>query len=70
MYENIAWCHSENNDPHRLKNVSFAKGVPDFENPENIPTLIMLDDLMDSAYSTIVSELFTKDRIIVTSLWF
>ena len=54
------WSHSENNDPHHLKNVAFVKGVPDFENPENVPTLIVLDDLMDSAYSTKVSELFTK----------
>jgi len=60
VYDNIVWCHSENNAPHHLKNVSFVKGVPDFENPENVPTLIVLDDLMDSAYSTKVSELFTK----------
>ena len=43
-----------------MKNVSFVKGVSDFENHENVPTLIVLDDLMDSAYSTKVSELFTK----------
>jgi len=34
--------------------------VPDFENTENIPTIIVLDDLMDTAYSTKVSQLFTK----------
>ena len=34
--------------------------MPDFDNPENVPTLIVLDDLMDSAYSKKVSELFTK----------
>jgi hypothetical protein len=34
--------------------------VPHFENPENVPTLIILDDLMDSAYSKKVSELFTQ----------
>jgi hypothetical protein len=34
-----------------LKNVSFLKGVPDFENPENVNTLMVLDDLMGSAYS-------------------
>jgi len=34
--------------------------VPDFENPENVPTLIVLDDLMDSAYSEKLSEIFTK----------
>ena len=60
VFENIVWCHSENNAPHHLKNVTFVKGVPDFENPENVPTLIVLDDLMDSAYSTKVSQLFTK----------
>jgi len=49
-----------NNAPHHLQYVSFIKGVPEFENPQNVPTLIMLDDLMDSAYSTKVSELFTK----------
>jgi len=34
--------------------------VPDFENPENIPTLIVLDDLMHTAYSRKVRQLFTK----------
>jgi hypothetical protein len=44
------WFHSENNAPHNLKNVSFVKGVPDFENRENVPTLIVLDDLMDCLF--------------------
>ena len=60
MFKNIVWCQTENNATHHFKNVSFVKGVPDFENPENVPTLIVLDDLMDSPYSTKVSELFTK----------
>jgi hypothetical protein len=60
VFQNIGWCHSENNDPHHLQDVSFVKGVQDFENPDNVPTLIVLADLMDSAYSTKVSELFTK----------
>jgi hypothetical protein len=45
--------------PASLENVSFVKGVSDFENPENINTL-MSDVLMDSAYSILLSELFTK----------
>jgi hypothetical protein len=57
VFQNI---HSENNAPHHLKDLSFTKGVPDFENPDNEPTLIVLNDLMDSAYSTKVSEFFTK----------
>jgi len=51
---------SENNAPHHLKNVTFVKGVPNFENPENVPKLVVLDDLIDSAYSTKVSQLFTE----------
>jgi len=56
----ILCYHSENNDPHHVQNVSFVKVVPEFDNPENVPPLIELDDLMDAAYSTKVSELFTK----------
>jgi hypothetical protein len=56
VYKNIVWCHSENNAPHHLKDVSFVKGVPDFDKPEHVPTLVVLDDLMDSAYSTKVRE--------------
>jgi len=60
VFKNTVWCHGENKAPHYLKNLSFVKGVPDFEKPENVSTLIVLNDLMDSAYSTEVSELFTK----------
>ena len=60
VVKNIVWCHSENNAPHHLKNVSFVKGVTDFENPEYVHAHIVLDVLIDSAYSTKVSELFTK----------
>jgi hypothetical protein len=60
VYKIVVWRHSENNAPHDLKDVSFVKGFLDFDNTEYVPTLIVLDDLMDSAYSTKVSELFTK----------
>jgi len=59
-FENIVCCHSEKNASHHWNIVLFVKGVPDFENPENILTLRMLDGLMDSAYSTKLSQLFTK----------
>jgi len=62
-FENIVLCHNENNTLHHLKSVSFVKGVPEFEKPENIPTLIVLDDLMDSAYSTKVRHIYTKGSI-------
>jgi len=57
---NIVLCNSENNAPHHLQNVSFVEGVLEFQNAENVPTLIVLDDVMDSAYSTKVRELVTK----------
>jgi len=63
VLKNIVWIHTENNAPHYLKNVSFVKGVPDFENPENVPTLIVFDDWMYSSYSSKVSELFNKGSL-------
>jgi hypothetical protein len=58
VFTNIVWCHSENNAPHYLDIVTFVKGVPEFENPDNKPTLIVLDDLKDTAYSTSQSIIF------------
>ena len=55
VFRNMVLCHNENNAPHHLKNVSFLKGVRGFENPENVPTLLVLDDFMDTAYSSKVS---------------
>jgi len=60
VFENMVWCHSENNASDYLKSASFVKRVPDFENPKTIPALILLDDFMNSAYSTKVSQLFTQ----------
>ena len=33
VFKNNLWCHSENNAPHHLENISFVKVAPDFENP-------------------------------------
>ena len=63
VFKNIVLCHSEDNAPHHLKDVSFVKGVPDFENPENVPTLIVLYDLMDSAYPKKLSENITVFKL-------
>jgi hypothetical protein len=60
LFQNVMWCRSENNASHHLKNVTFTKVVTDFKNPANVPTLIVLDDLMDSVYFTKVSQLFSK----------
>ena len=65
VFENTVWCHSENNAPHLLKNVSFLKCVPDFEHPEKVPTFIVLDDLMDCLF-------YKSERIIhqrITTSW-
>ena len=59
-FKNIVWFRSENYASHHLQNGSFIKGVPQFHNPENVPKVIVLNDLMDCAYSTKFSELFTK----------
>jgi len=77
LFENIVSCHRENNVPHLVENETFLKVVPDFENPENVTTLIVLDDLMDSAYSTKVSQLCTKEShhrniiiVLITQIFF
>jgi hypothetical protein len=44
VFENIVWCHGENNAPHHLKIVSFVEVVPVFEIPENRTTLIVLGE--------------------------
>jgi len=46
--------------PTSSKKVTFVNGVPDFENPENMPRHRVVDDLMDSAYSTKVRQLLSK----------
>jgi hypothetical protein len=60
VFQKIVWSPHENNAPRQLKNVTFIKGVPEFEKTENVPSLTVLDDLMDSAYSAKVSQLFAK----------
>jgi len=42
VFENIVWYHSENNVPHHLK-ILFVKGMPDFQNAENTPSLLVFD---------------------------
>ena len=64
VFKNVVCCHSENNAPYHMKNVSFVKGVPNFAISENLPTLVVLDDFMDTAYPTKENELLTKDCII------
>ena len=60
-FKNIVRGQSEKNTPQHLQNVSTFKGVPELENPETVHTNIVLGDLMGSAFSTKVSELFTNE---------
>lgn len=65
LIEKVVWCHAENNAiPESLKNknnIEFYNGIPDnFDNRENKPMLIILDDLMMDAFNAKVCELFTK----------
>lgn len=59
----IVWCYSENNSIPKtdIKNIRYLQGVPDFiDNLENKPMLVILDDLMNNADNSKISELFTK----------
>ena len=42
--------------------------MPEFDNPGNAPTLKVLDDLMDSEYSTKLVSCVLRDSIII--IWF
>jgi hypothetical protein len=63
----ILWCYSEISAiPYRqlsgTKHVRFHEGVPaDFNNSGEKPCLIIVDDLLNTAYSKDVCDLFTKD---------
>jgi len=48
----------------------FVKRLLNFVKSENILMLIVLDNLMDSAYSTKVSKLFTKSSHHLTLDWY
>lgn len=65
--EKIIWCFGEANAKPRditFRNIIFCNGIPDqFENHQNVPTLIILDDLMlESNKSALICELFVKGR--------
>lgn len=63
-YETILWCFSERNAvPPRSKfntDVTYHEGLPVFDKHCKKSSLIILDDLLDKAYSSDVSSLFTK----------
>jgi hypothetical protein len=60
-FSEIVWCYSEAAAiPSDLKSVKFHVGVPEFPNTKGEPRLVVLDDLINSAYSREVCDLFTK----------
>jgi ABC-type dipeptide/oligopeptide/nickel transport system ATPase subunit len=61
-FSEIVWCYSENAAiPTEMKKiVSFHVGVPKFQNEKGKPRLVVRDDLINSAYSRDVCDLFTK----------
>ena len=60
----ILWCYGETNAVPSVdigRRVQFHEGVPDnFANVGNKPCLIILDDLLNEAYSGEVCKVFTK----------
>jgi ABC-type dipeptide/oligopeptide/nickel transport system ATPase subunit len=67
-FHKILWCNSETNaipkTIQNIKNVRFLDSIPDeFNNPENKPILVILDDFMtelDANAGLKICELFTK----------
>jgi hypothetical protein len=62
----VIWCYSKKSAVHSLqlaetKNLQFNEGqLADFENANENPCLIPLDELLNEAYSKDVSDLFPK----------
>jgi hypothetical protein len=65
----IIWCYNEENAvptehlKELKKKISYHKGVPDdqfLENSHGKSTLVILDDLLNKAYSKQVRDLFTR----------
>lgn len=57
----IIWCYGEEHAKPSFSNVEYFKGIPDnFDNEENDPVLVILDDLMMGAFNKQICELFTK----------
>ena len=60
-FRSVLWCFSESSAvPQGLPNVRCHKGVPQIHNSTGEPVLIILDDLLQEAYSKDVCDLFTK----------
>ena len=59
----VMCCYSERTALPKLKwkKIRFHEGVPsDFNNAQGKPCLVILDDLLNDAYSKEVCDLFTK----------
>lgn len=60
-FKKIIWCYAETNAKPDIPDVTFHKGILlNYNNENNDPILIVLDDLMSDAFNSTVSELFTK----------
>ena len=65
-FRDIVWCFSEDSAIPRKqlatagRQIIYHGGIPDFENASNGPRLVVLDDLLNEAYSRELCDLFTK----------
>lgn len=59
-FKTIVWCYSESSAVPNIPNIIFHVGVPTLRNTTGEPVLIVLDDLLQEAYSKEVCDLFTK----------
>lgn len=60
-FDKVIWCYSEPTSKPNITDITFHHGIMEnFENKNHVPTLIILDDLMNKAHSSSISDLFTK----------
>jgi hypothetical protein len=64
-FRDMVWCFSEDAVVPRGhltgagRRVVYHRGIPDFEEANEEPRLVVLDDLLNEAYSRDVGDLFT-----------
>lgn len=60
-FRSILYCYSEEGAKPKIEGITYHKGMPtDEQIGIETPQLLILDDLMNVAYSQAVADLFTK----------
>ena len=66
LFRDFVWCFSEDSAiprellPGAARRITYQRGIPDFDKASNGQWLVVLEDLLNEAYSAEVCVVFTK----------